>query len=225
MSRRRKRRPTKQQFSGFKPVKLVGRSENQVDYIRSITGNDIILCSGPPGSGKTHIAVGAAVKALRAGAVEKVILTRPVVEVGNSIGYLPGDVEDKVGPYLIPLFDELDYYVEHKHVTKLMAEGRIEICPLSMMRGRTFVNTFVILDEAQNALRGELRMFLTRIGAESKLILTGDFLQSDLRERVRGGFRECLDKLRDMDGVEVINLDEEDIVRHPLICEIEKRLK
>ena len=206
-------------------MKLVGRSENQVEYIRSIANNDIILCSGPPGSGKTHIAVGSAVKALRAGGVEKVILTRPVVEVGNSIGYLPGDVEDKVGPYLIPLFDELDYYVEHKYVTKLIADGRIEICPLSMMRGRTFVNTCVILDEAQNALRGELRMFLTRIGPGSKLIITGDFLQSDLPERVRGGFRECLDKLQDLNDVRVISLDDNDIVRHPLICEIERRLK
>lgn len=216
---------TKSQFSGFKPTKLVGRSENQVDYIKSIAQNDITLCSGPPGSGKTHIAIGAAVKALRAGFVDKLILTRPVVEVGNSIGYLPGDIEDKVGPYLTPLFDELDYYVEHKHVNKLMAEGQIEICPLSMMRGRTFVNTFVILDEAQNALRGELRMFLTRIGFGSKLILTGDFLQSDLPERVRGGFRECLDKLEGINGIEVIHLDENDIVRHPLISEIEKRLK
>ena len=206
-------------------MKLIGRSNNQIEYIRSIVANDIILCSGPPGSGKTHIAVGAAVKALRAGAVEKIILTRPVVEVGNSIGYLPGDIEDKVGPYLIPLFDELDYYVEHKHVSKLMAEGRIEICPLSMMRGRTFVNTCVILDEAQNALRGELRMFLTRIGPESKLVLTGDLMQSDLPVRVQGGFRECLEKLEGVDGIKIISLNENDIVRHPLICEIERRLK
>lgn len=206
-------------------MKLVGRSKNQVEYIRSIANNDIILCSGPPGSGKTHIAVGSAVKALRSGAVEKIILTRPVVEVGNSIGYLPGDIEDKVGPYLIPLFDELDYYVEHKYVSRLMADGRLEICPLSMMRGRTFVNTCVILDEAQNALRGELRMFLTRIGFESKLIITGDFLQSDLPERTRGGFRECLEKLQDMDDVAVLSLADDDIVRHPLIYEIERRLK
>lgn len=225
MSRRRKRLGTKPQHSGFKPVKLVGRSDNQVEYIRSIASNDIVLCSGPPGSGKTHIAVGSAVKALRAGSVEKIILTRPVVEVGNSIGYLPGDIEDKVGPYLIPLFDELDYYVEHKHVSKLMAEGRIEICPLSMMRGQTFVNTCVILDEAQNAQRGELRMFLTRIGPESKLVLTGDLLQSDLPERVQGGFRECLDKLEGVDGIDTIRMDKSDIVRHPLICEIERRLK
>jgi len=206
-------------------VKLVGRSDNQVEYIRSIVANDIILCSGPPGSGKTHIAVGSAVKALRGGAVDKIILTRPVVEVGNSIGYLPGDIEDKVGPYLIPLFDELDYYVEHKYVSKLMAEGRIEICPLSMMRGRTFVNTCVILDEAQNAQRGELRMFLTRIGHESKLVITGDLLQSDLPKHVQGGFRECLEKLEGVDGIETIRLDKSDIVRHPLICEIERRLK
>lgn len=206
-------------------MKLVGRSDNQVEYIRSIADNDIVLCSGPPGSGKTHIAVGSAIKALRSGAVEKVILTRPVVEVGNSIGYLPGNVEDKVGPYLIPLFDELDYYVEHKYVSKLMADGRLEICPLSMMRGRTFVNTCVILDEAQNAVTGELRMFLTRIGPSSKLILTGDLLQSDLPERAQGAFLACLDKLQGLEGVSVLSLADEDIVRHPLICEIERRLK
>ena len=204
---------------------MTGRSENQVEYIRSIAANDIILCSGPPGSGKTHIAVGAAVKAMRSGDVEKIILTRPVVEVGNSIGYLPGDIEDKVGPYLIPLFDELGYFVQHKFITKLMAEGRIEICPLSMMRGRTFVNTCVILDEAQNASRGELRMFLTRIGAESKLILTGDLFQSDLPERNQGGFKDCLTRLKGLEDIRTISLDKGDIVRHPLISEIERRLK
>jgi phosphate starvation-inducible PhoH-like protein len=166
-----------------------------------------------------------AVKALRTGDVHKIILTRPVVEVGNSIGYLPGDIDDKVGPYLIPLFDELAYYVQKKHVTKLMAEGKIEICPLSMMRGRTFVDTFVILDEAQNAQKGELRMFLTRIGANSRQVLTGDLLQSDLPGHVQGGFAECLDKLEGIDGLDVLSLTKDDIVRHPIISEIERRLK
>lgn len=227
MSRRRNRgkRPGDNPQSGFKPIKLVGRTDNQVEYIRSLADNDIVLCSGPPGSGKTHIAVAMAVKALRSGVVDKIILTRPIVEVGNSIGYLPGNVDEKVGPYLIPLFDELHYYVERKHVMRLMDEGQIEICPLSMMRGRTFVNTFVILDEAQNALQGELRMFLTRIGSGSRLALTGDLLQSDLPDRATGGFRKCLDALDNLEGVEVISLSHEDIVRHPLISEIEKRLK
>jgi phosphate starvation-inducible PhoH-like protein len=166
-----------------------------------------------------------AVKALRSGDVEKIILTRPVVEVGNSIGYLPGDIDDKVGPYLIPLFDELAYYVQKKHVTKLMAEGKIEICPLSMMRGRTFVDTFVILDEAQNAQKGELRMFLTRIGANSKLVLTGDLFQSDLPSHVQGGFADCLDKLEGIEDLDVLSLTKDDIVRHPIISEIERRLK
>lgn len=224
MSRRRRKSRTSQQ-TGFKPIKLAGRTPNQVTYIQEIRRNEVILCAGPAGSGKTHIAVGSAVQALKAGRVEKIVLCRPVVDVGNSIGYLPGDLEAKVGPYLTPLFDELAYYVELKHVSRLMEEGKIEICPLSMMRGRTFNNCFVIFDEAQNATVGELRMFLTRIGLNTKMVLVGDLNQSDLPPRLEGGFRKCVECLDNLEGVAVVNLHDDDIVRHHLISYIQARLE
>jgi phosphate starvation-inducible PhoH-like protein len=162
---------------------------------------------------------------LKSGRAEKIILCRPVVDVGNSIGYLPGDMEAKVGPYLTPLFDELSYYVELKHVNRLMEEGNIEICPLSMMRGRTFNSCFVILDEAQNATNGELKMFLTRIGIDTKMVLVGDLNQSDLPPRLQGGFRKCVERLDGLESVAVIELEDDDIVRHPLISDIQARLE
>jgi phosphate starvation-inducible PhoH-like protein len=162
---------------------------------------------------------------LKSGRAEKIILCRPVVDVGNSIGYLPGDMEAKIGPYLTPLFDELAHYVELKHINRLMEEGRIEICPLSMMRGRTFNNCFVILDEAQNATNGELKMFLTRIGIDTKMVLVGDLNQSDLPPRLQGGFRRCVRQLDDLESIAVVELENDDIVRHRLISDIQARLE
>ena len=223
MSRRRRKSHENNAKVGFKPVKLVGRTDNQVKYIQEINNHDVTLCCGPAGSGKTHVAVGAAVKALKADRVQKIILCRPVVEVGPGIGYLPGDIKDKVGPYLVPLFDELSYYVNQKFIKILIDEGRIEICPLSMMRGRTFNNSFVILDEAQNATTGELKMFLTRIGADSKMVLVGDLNQSDLPERMRGGFSGCVHSLSEYaEDIATVKLTNADIVRHPLIAQIQR---
>lgn len=224
MSRRRGKSRSNQP-SGFKPVKLSGRTENQVTYIQEIYRNEVILCAGPAGSGKTHIAVGAAIRLLKANQIDKIVLCRPVVDVGNSIGYLPGDKEAKVGPYLVPLFDELSYYVELKYTRRLMEENRIEICPLSMMRGRTFNNCCVILDEAQNATVGELRMFLTRIGIGSKMILVGDLDQSDLPPRLQGGFRKCIKSLVGLESVSTVELTTDDIVRNRLIGKIQARLE
>lgn len=203
---------------------MSGRSPNQKQYIKTIRSGDITLCHGPAGSGKTHVAVGVAVQMMRDKEVERIVITRPVVDVGNSIGYLPGTMEEKVGPYLIPLFDELSYYCERSLVQKWLASKTLEIVPLSMMRGRTFNNTFVILDEAQNALMPELRMFLTRIGLNSKMVLVGDLKQSDLMVQNQGAFQSVIKKLEGMDGVGLCGLDADDIVRHRLIAQIEARL-
>jgi phosphate starvation-inducible PhoH-like protein len=209
---------------GFIPKKFAARTAKQVDLMHSITDNDITLCTGPPGTGKTHVAVAIGVKLLKAGVVEKLVISRPTVEAGNGIGYLPGDMMSKVSPYLRPLFDELAYYINQKAIKIFLENGRLEVCPLSMMRGRTFVNSYVILDEAQNGTIDELKMILTRIGEGSKMVLTGDLLQSDLPKFQQGGFETCVNKLSDIDGVGVVGFGRSDIVRHRIITEIEERL-
>jgi len=226
MSHKRPTQPRneRRQSSGYKPRSVSGRSANQKRYIQAIQAADITLSHGPAGSGKTHIAVGVAVEMMKNNAIERIAITRPVVDVGNSIGYLPGTMEEKVGPYLVPLFDELAYYVERSLLAKWLTEKTLEIVPLSMMRGRTFNNTFVILDEAQNAVMPELRMFLTRIGVNSKMVLTGDLMQSDLPTQLQGAFSSCVTNLDGLDGVAIVGLDASDIVRHRLIADIERRL-
>lgn len=203
---------------------MSGRTPNQIAFIKTILANDITLAHGPAGTGKTHIAVGMAVYALRNRQIERIVLCRPAVDSGASIGYLPGTMEEKIGPYLAPLFDELSYYVEPKMVKAWMEHKIIEIVPLPFMRGRTFNNAYVVLDEAQNATMPEIRMFLTRIGLNSRMILVGDLHQTDLPYNQRGAFKDCIDSLSDMEGVGVSELHREDIIRHHLIGEIEKRL-
>lgn len=226
MSRRRKtqERHEAKEFSGFKPRSVTARSYNQKAYIKTISTNDITFCYGPAGSGKTHIAVGMAVQAMRHHEVERIVITRPTVAVGNDIGYLPGTMEEKVSPYLVPLFDELSYYCEQSLIKRWLAEKKLEIVPLTMMRGRTFNDSFVILDEAQNATMGELRMFLTRIGANTTMVLVGDIHQSDLHRDLQGSFEYCIERLGGIEGIGICELQAEDIVRHRLISTIEKRL-
>lgn len=210
--------------SGFIPRKLVGRTENQVNYIQAALANDITLCHGPAGSGKTHIAVALAVRALREKKIERIVLTRPAVDSGKSIGFLPGTLEEKMAPYLRPLFDELAYYINREHIKAWMEHDIIEIAPMSYIRGRTFVNSYVIVDEAQNAELKELKMCLTRIGPGSKMMLVGDLFQSDLHHDLRGGFKTCIEKLTDIEGIAVVGLKRQDIIRHHLIGQIEERL-
>lgn len=225
MSRRNhKGERDEREHSGFKPRPLVARTQGQKRYIKTIRDSDITFCHGPAGTGKTHVAAGVAVKMMKAKDVERVCICRPVVGVGKDIGYLPGTMEDKIGPYLVPLFDEISYYVERKLIKTWMAEGQLEIVPLSMMRGRTFNDSFVILDEAQNAALPELRMLLTRIGTGSKMVVAGDLFQSDLPRDQQGAFSAVLDALRPVSRIGVVKLTPQDIVRHPLIAEIEERL-
>jgi phosphate starvation-inducible PhoH-like protein len=161
---------------------------------------------------------------MKASQVEKICLCRPVVGVGKDIGYLPGTKEEKVGPYLTPLFDELSYYIENSLLKTWADQGKLEIVPLSMMRGRTFTDCFVILDEAQNATLMELRMLLTRIGPNSKMVISGDLMQSDLVPDQRGAFNSVVGRLTGIDGIGIVGLKDCDIVRHRLIAQIEGRL-
>lgn len=224
MALERKRSLKKGVDPGFKPVRLTPRSENQQYYIRSIRENDVTFCTGPAGTGKTHVAIGTAIEMIRHEFLDRIIITRPLVSVGKDMGYLPGDVMDKVGPYVTPCFDELNYYLSLSMIGSWQHEKKIEVVPLSMMRGRTFNSAFVILDEAQNATHAELKTLLTRIGEPSRLVLAGDPNQSDLPLDSRGAFKEAIDRLIDIEGISHIQLFEQDIVRHRLIGEIVRRL-
>lgn len=225
MSRRRQvDRNAEKSTSGFNPKGVTPRSENQETFLKAILENDIVMCYGPPGTGKTHIATGVAAQMLRKASISKIVLTRPVVEAGNSIGYLPGTMQEKVGPYLVPLFDELSRFITPAKMKALMASNTVEIAPLSMMRGRTFTDAVVICDEAQNGNLTELRMLLTRIGPNAKLLLLGDLAQSDLPAAAQGAFQKCLTKLTKIDGIGIVELDVEDIVRHRLVGIICERL-
>lgn len=211
--------------SGFKPRALTARTPNQKTYIQTIVGNDITLCHGPAGTGKTHVACGLAVQMLKKGEIERICIARPIVGTGRDMGFLPGTMEEKIGPYLVPLFDELSYYLEAAKIKQMLADEILRIVPLSMMRGRTFNDSFIILDEAQNATLHELKMLLTRIGEGTKMVLSGDLYQSDLEPRDQGAFNAVVNSLRTVSsGIGVVSLTDADIVRHPLIAEISRRL-
>lgn len=198
------------------------RTSNQKKMVKSVDKNDIVFAIGPAGTGKTYTAVALAVRALKNKQVKKIILTRPAVEAGENLGFLPGDLKEKIDPYLRPLYDALDDMIPADKLGYYMTTRTIEIAPLAYMRGRTLDNAFIILDEAQNATDLQLKMFLTRIGANAKAIITGDITQIDLPPKVKSGLEKSVRILANIDGIGHVVLDEEDVVRHKLVKAIIK---
>lgn len=203
---------------------LKPKSKNQSIYIRTVAENTITFCQGVAGSGKTHIAIGMALEYLLSGRVKKIVITRPVVEAGEKLGYLPGTAEEKLHPYLLPILDEVNHFIQIFDYTKLKLTNRIEIVPLGLMRGRSFHDCFIVADECQNASYDQLKMLLTRIGMNSKMVLTGDVAQSDLHKSLRGGFDGLISALKNLDGIGFIQLEAIDIIRNPIIGSIISRL-
>lgn len=196
---------------------------NQKRYIKAIEENTIVFGVGPAGTGKTYLAVLMALKKLKENQIKRIILTRPAVEAGENLGFLPGDLKEKVDPYLRPLYDAMYEILGVKQSTDFIERGIIEIAPLAYMRGRTLDNAYVILDEAQNTTINQMKLFLTRLGFGSKMIVTGDITQSDLPKHMVSGLVRAADILRDIDGVNILYFDDRDVVRHPLVQTIIKR--
>lgn len=196
------------------------RTDGQARYVHAMRDNDLVMCIGPAGTGKTFLAVGMAVNMLRQGAVKRIVLVRPAVEAGEKLGYLPGDIAAKVNPYLRPLFDSLNDMLEPDQVKRYLENDIIEIVPLAYMRGRTLNNAVIILDEGQNTTISQMRMFLTRMGNNSKIIVTGDVTQVDLPRQTRSGLLDAVQRLKDIERIGIIYLTEHDIVRHPLVQQI-----
>lgn len=215
---RRKKEETGQQTKRRKALKP--KTKNQEDYVRAISANEVCFCTGPAGTGKTAVAVGLACDYLLDKRVEKIIVTRPVIESGRGLGFLPGTFEEKIHPYLVPVLEEMQYRLNTNRVQAYREEGRIEVVPLEYMRGRNFHNCFMILDEAQNATFEQLKMFITRIGWDSKAVINGDIDQTDLLARDRGGLEEFLERLEDVVGVGMAELTDEDIIRNPIISKV-----
>lgn len=194
-------------------------------YINAMKRNDLVFGIGPAGTGKTFLAVVYAAKQLRKGSVKRIVLTRPAVEAGESLGFLPGDLKEKVDPYLRPLYDGLNTVLGREQTQRLIERGVIEIAPLAYMRGRTLDDAFVILDEAQNTTHAQMKMFLTRLGFGSKMVVTGDQTQIDLPKGVKSGLKEAVKKLSGVSGISIMKMDQSDVVRHPLVSKIINRFE
>ena len=203
-----------------KAKRVTPRSSGQADYLRAIRKKDLVFCSGPAGCGKTYLAVAMAINALRSEQVRKIVLVRPAVEAGEKLGFLPGDLFAKVNPYLRPLLDALNDILDYETVKKYIEKDVVEIVPLAFMRGRTLNNTFIILDEGQNTTVTQMLMFLTRMGVESKIVVTGDTTQIDLPSHINSGMIDAMDRLVNLSGIAVVKLTEHDIVRHRLVKEL-----
>jgi phosphate starvation-inducible PhoH-like protein len=196
------------------------KSEGQRQYVKAIRNNDVVISIGPAGTGKTYLAVALAVDALYKKRVRRIVLARPAVEAGESLGFLPGDLQEKVDPYLRPLYDALEDMMPPERVRKALEDLTIEIAPLAYMRGRTLSDAFVILDEAQNSTRAQMKMFLTRLGLNSQVVITGDKTQIDLPSKEDSGLLQVEAILRDVEGIEFIYLDDTDVIRHRLVKDI-----
>ena len=203
-----------------KPIKA--RNRTQEEMVRAYFENDLVFAVGPAGTGKTYIAIALAVRALKNREIKRIILTRPAVEAGERLGFLPGDLKDKLDPYLQPLYDALGDMIPAKRLQEFMAEGTIQIAPLAYMRGRTLDRACVILDEAQNTNLGQLKMFLTRMGCDAKFIVTGDASQIDLPNKKDSGLMKGIELTKNIKGIKTITFRKEDIVRHPLVAKIVK---
>jgi len=201
-------------------AELHGRTPRQVEYLKHIQEHDITFGIGPAGTGKTYLAVASAVDAFERDLVERIVLTRPAVEAGERLGFLPGDLAQKVDPYLRPLYDALYDLMGFDRVTKLYEKGALEIAPLAFMRGRTLNHAFIILDEAQNTTPEQMKMFLTRIGIGAKAVVTGDPSQVDLPKGVKSGLKDAVEVLKDVRGIAITRFLKEDVVRHPLVARI-----
>ena len=193
------------------------KTENQRKMVDCIEKADMLFAVGPAGTGKTYTAVALAVRALKNKEVRKIILTRPAVEAGENLGFLPGDLKEKLDPYLQPLYDGLRDMIPAEKITEFVEAGIIQVAPLAFMRGRTLDNAFVILDEAQNATEGQLKMFLTRMGKSAKFIITGDVTQVDLPKNQKSGLVQAMKILKDVKGIEIVELDGRDVIRHKLV--------
>lgn len=196
------------------------KNYGQLQYIAAVKNHDMVFGVGPAGTGKTFLAVVLAVQALRSGQVKRIILTRPAVEAGENLGFLPGDLKEKVDPYLRPVYDALYAIYGVEHTTRLMERGVIEVAPLAYMRGRTLEDAFVILDEAQNTTIAQMKMFLTRLGFGSKMIINGDHTQIDLPRGAKSGLSDAMRKLSHVSRIGIVEFDEYDVVRHPVVSDI-----
>ena len=199
---------------------IIPRSKKQKEYVRALKTSQITMSLGPAGTGKTYLAVAVALTMLLEKKVERIILSRPAVEAGERLGFLPGDMKEKIDPYLRPLYDSLNELYDYEKIQKKIEIGQIEIAPLAFMRGRTLKNSFAILDEAQNATQTQIKMFLTRIGENSKLVVNGDPSQIDLPNKKHSGLMESQNILKGIKEISIINFDQNDVIRHPLVTKI-----
>ena len=205
---------------GVNGKSIYARSKNQQALVQSYEDNDLLFAIGPAGSGKTYTAIALAVRALKNKEVRRIILSRPAVEAGEKLGFLPGDMKEKIDPYLQPLYDALQDMIPEAKLTEYMEKGTIQIAPLAFMRGRTLSDAVVILDEAQNTTVPQLKMFLTRLGIGGKMIVTGDLTQVDLPASQKSGLRDAIERFQNIKGLRIIEFDEKDIIRHPLVKHI-----
>lgn len=202
---------------------IAPKTKGQYSFVKAVEDNAIVFAIGPAGTGKTYLAVIRAVSAMKKGEVKRIVLTRPAVEAGESLGFLPGDLKEKVDPYLTPLYDALHDMLGVEQTEKLIEKGTIEIAPLAYMRGRTLDDSFVILDEAQNTTPAQMKMFLTRLGFNSKMVITGDNTQIDLKTGTKSGLDDAANILKDIEGIKIIHLTSDDVVRNPLVQKIIER--